>query len=104
MKMVVIGEYVLVENIDELKKNAIWEDDKNIRVSALGIFRYINQVIYPCAFRYVDAYDSHFCGDYIPCSKHEMAQIVKVEIMRLSSKIERFNGVLDILNDKELKE
>jgi hypothetical protein len=104
MKMVVIGEYVLVENIDELKKNAIWEDDKNIRVSALGIFHYINQVIYPCAFRYVDAYDSNFYGDYIPCSKREMALVVKVEIMRFSSKIERLNRVLEILNDKGLEE
>lgn len=97
--MEVIGRYVLVENINELKKDIIWEDSKNIRVTAMGTFHDVNQVIYPCVFKYLEPYDSHCCGDYFPCSKYEMVQSVGMEIARLTSKIEKFNKILDTLQD-----
>jgi len=100
--MKIIGIFALVENVNELKKNIVWEDNENIGVRAIGTFHDINKVVYPCAFKCTfSPYDSHCCADWVPCSKHEMAQFVKIEIMRLSSKIERFNRVLDTLKEEE---
>lgn len=99
--MEIIGDYILIENINELRKNMVWENNGKIRVSAIGIFHNVNQVAYPCAFKYFEYCDSHCCGEYFPCSPRRMAQDIKIEIVRLNERIEELNNILDILESEE---
>lgn len=75
--------YVMVNNLDELQKNAVWEDENAIRVTHMGVFHDTNKVAYPQCFKYYSPMDSHCCGDYWPCEKIEMIESIDEEIKRL---------------------
>ena len=92
-----INRYVLVNNINELKKDAIWDDGKNIRVSCMGVFHKLDKVIFPQTFKYLEPYDNHCCGDYFPCDKTEMVQAVNMQICRYEKEIENYKKILDVL-------
>lgn len=92
-----IYEYVLVNDIDELKKNAIWSDKKRIRVNRMGVFHELDKVTFPQTFKYFVPDDYHCCGDYFPCDKADMAQAINMQICRYENKIEKYKKVLDLL-------
>lgn len=94
-----INRYVLVNNIDELKEDALWETEKSIRVSCMGIFHGLDKATFPQTFRYLDSYDNHWCGNYIPCDKTEMIQEIDMQIRRYKAEIKNCKKILDTLKN-----
>jgi hypothetical protein len=86
-----LGDYILVESIDELKKQAAWENDKDISVIGLGIFYDVHDISYPHVF--VRGRDLV----YKPCSKADMLLVTETEIMMLKSRIKGYEELCDKL-------
>jgi hypothetical protein len=92
-----VNRYVLVNNIDELKEEALYEYENNIRVACMGVFHDLDKVTFPQTFKYLEPYDSHCCGDYFPCDKTEMIQAVNMQICKYERGIEDCKKILDTL-------
>lgn len=94
-----INGYVLVNNINELKEDVVWDDGKNIRILRMGVFHELDKVNFPQTFKYLESYDSHCCGDYFPCDKTEMIQAVNMQICKYEEKIKNCKKTLDTLKN-----
>lgn len=96
--MIKFGKYVLVYDIHELKKDAVWEEKNRIRVAHMGIFYNVNEsTTFPRVFKYFESWDSHSCGDYFSCDKAEMIQAIEMEVSRIKHRIEEYKKVIDFL-------
>ena len=76
--------YVIVTNIEELKKEGvIWENGNDMRVKNFGVF-HLKNTNFPQCFKYF-GWDTHSCGDYFPCDKTEMITTIENTIEKLKN-------------------
>lgn len=79
-----LGNYILVDRIEELESEASWKNDYDIFVIGLGIFHNVHEVTYPHVFKKCTA------GEYMPCSKVDMLLVTSLEIMMLKGRIRSY--------------
>lgn len=87
--MNIVGDYVLVEDIDELKERSIWDNGNEICITGLGIFHDVLNISYPHVFKIYWTQDTHSCGDCYPYSNREMIKAIDNVIHGHEESIER---------------
>lgn len=92
-----LGNYILVESIDELRGIAEWQEAGNFRVNDMGIFYNASKITYPHVFKYHDPHDSRCMPEYHPCSKDDMLFCTNMEISLLKGKIRNYEELRDKL-------
>lgn len=98
--MYAIGDYRLVENIDELVSESDWMLDDDICVSKWGVFNDARVVKYPHAFK-CNATLRGFAGvfnlpEYYPCTSDEMIREIRKRLDVLKSDARYYNEVLNV--------
>lgn len=86
------GKYIIVTDIEELRKNPIWEQKNTIRTEE-GVFHLTKKVNFPQCFEYVEPFDFHFCGDYYPCNKAKMVKAIEERIKELTDLKEKVDTI-----------
>jgi len=79
--MVKFGRFIIVSDVEELKKDAIWVREDSIRAKG-GVF-HIKKAVFPQCFEYQEPFDLHFCGDYFPCPLTKMIRAINKRIKEL---------------------
>lgn len=98
--MYTIGDYRLVENIDELVSESDWMLNDDIGVNKWGVFHDARDVTYPHAFK-CNATLRGFAGDYnlpeyYPCTCDEMIREIRKRLDVLKSDVRYYNEVLNV--------
>lgn len=99
--MKILGDYILVESIDEFNDRIAWDKEVDIFVNYLGVFHDISSVSYPHAFERVAGYDMSPVKHYVPVPKDEMVRAVKKKIEIWMSDMAAAETLLKILEDIE---
>lgn len=99
--MKILGDYILVNSIDELKNRSMFDNEKDIFVDYLGIFRHAYGVTYPHVFERVAGYDMSPANHYVPVPKDEMIRAVQKKIERWMSDMASAGTLLKTLEDME---
>lgn len=97
--MYTIGDYRLVENIDELVSESDWMLDDDIGVNKWGVFHDARVVKYPHVFKHIASRGLIFdfnLPEYCPCSADEMIQEIRKRLDVLKSDARHYNEVLDV--------
>lgn len=99
--MKIAGDYVLVNSIDELKNRSMFDNEKDIFVNYMGVFRHAYGVTYPHVFERHDSFDTGGINYYCPVPKDNMVDAVKRKIERWKSDIASGEELLKTLEDIE---
>lgn len=99
--MKIAGDYILVKSIDELQNRSAFDNEKDIFVNYIGVFRHAYGVTYPHVFERHNNFDTGGVNYYYPVPKDEMIFAVKKKIERWMSDIASAESLLKTLEDVE---
>jgi hypothetical protein len=89
-----IGEYVIVNSLEELTTNkVVWADKTSIRIERYGIFENIDEIDFPHCFKFIEPLDYHCCPSFIPCEKKEVIDYLKNRINEMEKDINEINKI-----------
>jgi hypothetical protein len=94
-----VGNFVLVESIDEIRERSVWDKGNEICTMGLGIFHNVLNISYPHVFEIYWPEDAHCCGDCYPCSNRDMITAVDNEIHGHEQSIERLRNLRKTLKE-----
>lgn len=89
-----IGEYVIVNSLEELTTNkVVWADKISIRIEGYGVFIDIDKIDFPHCFKSVEPWDCHCCLSYIPCGKEEVIGYLENRKNEIEKNINEINKI-----------
>lgn len=97
--MKIAGDYVLVNSIDELRNRSAFDNEKDIFVNYMGVFRNVTEISYPHVFERHNNFDTGCVNHYFPVPKDEMIRVVKKKIERYMADIAAGEALLKTLED-----
>lgn len=96
--MYTIGDFRLVENIDELVSESDWMLNDDIGVNKWGVFHDARAVIYPHVFKLIAPRGLTFdfnLPEYYPCATDEMIREIRERLDAIKSDARYYNEVLN---------
>lgn len=99
--METIGEYVMVESIDEIADIRHYDCGDGIYTDAFGMFHEARKVTYPHVFKRHNNFGPLHPNGYYPCEKDDMIQKVRCRIDALQYDVDYYNKMLSKLEHIE---
>ena len=91
------SDILIIENASDLKpKNLIWEYEDAVRLNC-GVIHHNGNKTFPQCYKYEEAWDVHFCGDWYPISKEEAIKEIENYMQHFVDKVLDFQTTISAL-------